>query len=547
MKKLVAIAAGVLLLVAGACSSEGGASDPGSSGSDSGNSSSDSGNASPETALVDDSGGSNDGNADDAEGAAPAGTFTFASNFATSTLDPDLLPIRQMTMYLAPIYDSLTRLTGDLKVVPGLATSWESGSDTEGPYLDLTLRSGLTFDDGTSFTAKTVALNVKRSQTLDGSTNAPFLSGVTVEQIDPTHVRLRDSDGVGDLPRVLAGPAGMMISDKAISGNEALTSAEAGIGPFNLKASNPNRVTYTANPDYWDEDAAGVQTLVIEYLSDDAKLNAVRSGEVDVTILPAQMVSVAKSAGYRVEESVGTENYMFSMNSQIEPFDDPNVRKAVNLAVDRKGMCESIMGGLCVVSGQFFGAGGLAYDEDLGLNNFPYNPNKAKQLIQGAGAEGATVDIVTVAGISNFVKLATVLQQELTDIGLQANVLTLSPPQVAGRFMLKKDVAIGFGATGNAFDPSVSVNRYMMPSGHYNPGRFEVPGGADLAAKAIMETDPAKRIEMYRELSGLIKPTGFLIPLLSPKSSYVIAGDVTGWKTPWAPSFPDFRGVSADG
>lgn len=465
--------------------------------------------------------------------------------FAQGTLDPDLLPLRQMAMYIAPMYDTLTFLSGDESLEPMLATEWESGNDDEGPYLDMTLREGLTFDDGTPFTSATVTANIQRSLELEGSSNAGILAGTTAEEIDETHVRLRNEQGVGHLPRLLAGAVGAMISDKAIADKVDLTEQEAGIGAFNLKSVQPNRVVYTANEDYWDETAAAVDTLEITYLADDAKLNAVRSGEVDITILPEKMVDQAEDAGYSIERSYGAENYSFSVNTDVKPFDDPLVREAVNIAIDRQAMCDAVLEGACQVNGQLFGTGTAAHATDIdGLGAFEYDVERAKDLIKQAGAEGAKFDLVTVAGNQAFEQIATVFQAQMKEIGLQVDVKPIAPPQVVSRFAIEKSVPMAFGAIGNAFDPSESLERYILPNGLYNPGGFSVDELNAKADEALVETDQERRMEIYREVSAMAAPDGLFIPLMTPETAYVIAGHVEGWTSPWAPSFPSFRGVS---
>ncbi|CAM3332654.1 ABC transporter substrate-binding protein [Nocardioides dubius] len=488
------------------------------------------------TACGGGTGGGSDSKADD--------KLVFAATFAHTTLDPDLMPLRHMQLYGAPAYDSLLFLDGDEEIQPMLATEWKAGEDATGPFLDLTLREGLTFDDGTPFTSATVAANVKRSQELEGSTNASVLAGVTVEETDETHVRLRNPAGVGALPRTLASIGGMMISDKAIADKVDLTETEAGIGAFNLKSVQPNRVVYEANPDYWDDSAAAVETLEITYLADDAKLNAVRSGEVDVTVLPEKLTKTAEDAGYKIVRSSGAENYTFSLNTTMKPFDDPRVREAAAISLDREAICEGVLEGACVTNGQVMGAGTKAFDKDLGLKNFPYDIERAKKLISEAGAKGAKVEIVTVAGNSVFEQLATVFQAQLKEIGLDAKVLPVAPPEVVSRFGIEKDVAIAFGAIGNAIDPSESLARYLLPGGLYNPGGYVMPEIVDLAAQGLKEPDQAKRVEIYRELSGKLPVDGLLIPMLTPTTAYVIGEHVEGWQDPWAPSFPTFRGVS---
>ena len=491
-------------------------------------------------------GGGGDGGSTSSGGSTAAGDgkLVYAAVFANATMDPDLMPLRHMASYTAPAYDALTFLASGEKLEPQLATEWTAGSDETGPFLDMTLRDGLTYADGTAFTSATVVANIARSQTLQGSTNAGILAGTTVEATDATHVRLRNPAGVRALPRLLSGAAGMMISDKAIADGADLTKTTYGIGPWTLETVEPNRVVYTKTADYWDPEAAKVDTLEIQYLADDAKINAIRSGGVDITIVPEKQVSTAEGAGYAIEKSLGAENYTFSFNSTMAPFDKPEVREAVNLSLDREAICQGVLDGACEPTGQFNGAGTAAYDKELGLKNFPYDLEKAKSLVASAGATGAKVEIVTVAGNTVFEQLATIFQAQLNAIGLDASVSPVAPPQVVGRFTQEKNVAIAFGATGNAFDPSETINRYIAPKGLYNPGGYDATAINALAAEGLKETDEAKRTEIYRELSGSLMPDGIIVPILTPETAYVLSPQVSGWQTPWAPSFPSFRGVS---
>ncbi len=382
-----------------------------------------------------------------------------------------------------------------------------------------------------------------RSQELEGSSNAGILAGTTAEEIDETHVRLRNERGVGHLPRLLSGAVGAMISDKAIADKVDLTEQEAGIGAFNLESVQPNRVVYSANEDYWDDSAAAVDTLEITYLADDAKLNAVRSGEVDITILPEKMVKPAEDAGYSIERSYGAENYSFSVNTDLKPFDDPRVREAMNIGIDRQAMCDAVLDGACQANGQLFGTGTQAYDADKELGDFAYDVERAKELVKEAGAEGSKFDLVTVAGNQAFEQLATVFQAQMKEIGLEVDVKPIAPPQVVSRFAVEKNAPVAFGAIGNAFDPSESIERYILPTGLYNPGGFSIDAINEKAAEALLETDQDARMALYREISGMAPADGFFIPLMTPETAYVIAGHVEGWENPWAPSFPSFRGV----
>lgn len=471
------------------------------------------------------------------------GKFVFAAPLAANTLDPDLMTVAQMAPYALTAYDSLLFLNPDETVSPLLAESYDFGEDDQGHYLELALQQGLTFEDGTEFTSRTVELNIERSQTIEGGTHQGVLGPVTVEVIDDYTVRLHHPDGVGHLPRMLSGHTGAMISDKAIEDGTDLTSTSAGIGPYKVESSEPNRVVYTQTENYWDPEAQGSESIEILYMADDAKLNAVRAGEVDVALLPPAMVSVGETAGYNIEIVTGAENYTFNFNTEMAPFDDPRVIEAMSLALDREAICDGLLDGYCEPNGQFFGAGTEAYDSEIGLSQAPYDMERAKQLIEEAGATGAKAEIVTVAGNQVFLQLAEVIQQQYNEAGLDITVSPVPPPQLVGRFTVEKNAAIAFGATGNSYDPWESVNRYGLPTGLYNPGGTVNDYLVEGAAAAMIETDQTKRNDIYREMSSKYIDSTHMVPVMTPQSLFAVAPHVEGWEDPWAPSFLSLRGV----
>src|SRR5699024_5574828 len=136
------------------------------------------------------------------------------------------------------------------------------------------------------------------------------------------------------------------------------------------------------------------------------------------------------------------------------------------------------------------------------------------------------------------------VQGQLDEIGLDVSVTPVAPPQVVSRFTAEKDVAMAFGATGNAYDPSVTLTRYGLVDGLYNPGGLENPEVEELAREALLETDQEKRTELYRGISGLFGASGLVPSVPAPESVYVLPPHVEGWESPGGPSYPSFRGLS---
>ena len=120
----------------------------------------------------------------------PEGSIRFGYTLSPSQgLDPHKTSLSQDTVWLAPIYDPLIIEMPDASLVPGLATEWEFVDDNMG--LQLTLREGVTFQDGTPFDAEAVKINIERAKTVEGSAVAPLLGAVdSVEVIDPLTVKM---------------------------------------------------------------------------------------------------------------------------------------------------------------------------------------------------------------------------------------------------------------------------------------------------------------------------------------------------------------------
>jgi peptide/nickel transport system substrate-binding protein len=472
----------------------------------------------------------------------PAATLRYGVSYADTTLDPDLIPIQQMWVYLDPVYDSLTLLDHDKQVQPQLATEWTAGQDGGNYYLDMKLKTGLEFPDGAPFGADTVLANVKRSVELEGSTNAPWFAGITVEKKADDEVRFISKTGVGQLPAILAGPAGMMISQKAIEAKKDLSKTSYGIAPYQVTSVSPNRIAYTRNDNYWNKGVAAVKNLEAVYMSDDAMLSGVLSGDVHVAYLPYRMVETASKSGFVKSVEPGNVNLMFAINATIKPFDDPRVREAMSLALDRKTFCDSVWNGQCTPASQFFGPRVPSYDESAAP--LPFDLDKAKALVKAAGADGTKAELVMPAGIQQQVEMATYAQGQWKKIGLNIKVTQIPPAQVVGRFTQEKNAAITHGGAGLAFDPSIEISRYVLASGLYNIGKQVNPKVEQLAAQGRVETDAAKRDTIYKQISTLVVGDHLLVPFETPHNSFVVSPKVKGWSQPWGGTFNTMRGVS---
>lgn len=478
---------------------------------------------------------------------APTGTLRYSVLTPPTNLDPDLqAPGLQGMLWTAPLYDTLTYLEADYSVSPLLATGWEVGSDSDGPYVDFELREGLAFPDGTPFNADTVAARIQRAQTLPGSLTAADVRDVTVEALSASQVRLRGPNAVA-LPRLLAGPAGMMISQNAVTSGADLTEEPAGIGMFNLTEYSPQGVTYSAAPNYWDSEHVHIGHLEIVTNSDDnARLNLLRTGDVDLTYLNPALDSAVQGIEHQPVSGALAVTYGFAINTSIAPFDDIRVRRAMAMAIDRDAICTAVLFSECELNFQLYPTNVIGHNPDIDEASIPFDVAAATNLINEAGAQGARFTVYNYANIAKFAALTTAVQAQWEAIGLNPEVVDIPPAQITTEFGLNHTAPVTFVAYGAFGDPSQPIPTYLLPDSIYNPGGFDDPEITRLAAEALADPVDASRASLYEQISARTTVDLVHIPVLTPVLTYWVSPRIHGFEAPITNANPLWRGVSVD-
>ncbi|HEY8527065.1 MAG TPA: ABC transporter substrate-binding protein [Acidimicrobiales bacterium] len=364
------------------------------------------------------------------------GELRYAISFSFNSLDPHRALGSGDALWMRPVYDRLlTIVEGDdgMELAPQLATSYEVADD--GRSITFELREGVTFHDGTAFDAEAVRANIERAKGRESTVSSELDSVERVEVVDPAHVVLHLNTPDPSVPWALAqGSTGMMASPAAF--DRDLAAHPVGTGPYRIvEATKDADAVYERFEDHWDPDAALVRRLTLSTTPDaNARFNGVRSGEFDAAYMaaPHEMRSRSLTAeDYHWEQVLSPVSWALLLNTDLEPFDDVRVRRAVSMAIDRTAISEELLEGANPPSYQPFPEGYLGHDP--GLDEDPYDPDAARDLIADAGAEGADVQIVqnlTPPGDS----IAEVIQQQLGDIGLDVELVPLGATEARPAF-----------------------------------------------------------------------------------------------------------------
>lgn len=245
------------------------------------------------------------------------------------------------------VYDTLVAFNRAGNAIPEPASAWTENSITE---YTLKLRKGVTHEEGSDFTAESLRRVIKvagrRSSSLSPIESLSTVNPGTLKEPDP------------DLLATLASSPGAMVSPRAFS-RENLGTDPDGTVPYDYdpaKSVPGDHYTFTVNPKWWDASVARPHTVVINVLTDvTARLNAVKTGQVDIATITAQQATAAKNSGLKVASRA--DNYSGLMipdrhGKTLPTFASPLVRQAMALALNRPALVKALSLGYALPSGR---------------------------------------------------------------------------------------------------------------------------------------------------------------------------------------------------
>ena len=460
----------------------------------------------------------------------PAGHVDWAWSNPVTHWDP----VKSITggdlYWYNPVFDRLMQMEPDGTIVPMLAESWKPSED--GKSLTLTLQEGLTFSDGTPFNADAVKFNLERAAA-QGSTIAGEVEQISaVEVVDASTVKIHVDNALGALITSLTVRPGIMVSPTAAQAG-TIADHPVGIGPYIVTESIPgDQVSYEKSPDYWDPDVQRTATMSFYAMSDDqTRLNALESGEVDGAYLSPIQADSAQGADLGVISAPTSTFVYFMLNEAVEPYDDPKVREAVNLAIDREGIAEGLYEGFCTPEIQPWPSTSFAYNEEIGDGSkvWGYDPEKAKKLMAEAGVTAPVEMTAVTTNITQYQQLSEVLQQNFKEIGIN---MTIKPGPSAEGVQL---YAVDKSAHGNINpytgipDPHGPIVRYLIPGALYNPGEQTPQEMLDKAYEAASPIDPAERAPLYAEFMEMwVEEPPHMMPICFVHSAAAVHDEVSG-------------------
>jgi peptide/nickel transport system substrate-binding protein len=519
------------------------------------------------------------GGGDGGEAAQSGGTMVFGAAGDPAMLDPAFGSDGETFRVSRQVFEGLLgNELGGTDPVPELAEDWQVSED--GLEYTFNLRQGVQFHDGTEFDAEAVCFNFDRWYNFEGLATSPSASYYyqavfggfastpetpsiyeSCEATDDSTAVIRLTQVTSKFPAALALPAFSIQSPAALqeydadnlSGNEdALTYPEyalehpTGTGPFRFESwdRGNGEVTIVRNEDYWG-DKALLDEIIFRTIPDgNTRRQELQAGSIDGYdfVSPADYQSL-QDDGFQVLVRDPFNILYLGFNGGNVPgtsanpaLQDPRVRQAIAHAIDRDTIVSSLLPEGAEAAIEFMPPTVDGYAEDV--TTYPYDPDRARQLLQEAGAEGTTLRFYYPTEVSrpylpDPAAMFQVISQNLTDAGFTIEPVALpwNPDYLNAVQAGQADIHL-LGWTGDYNDAYNFIGTFFAEASNNQAsaefGAFSAPEIFQALARADAEPDADTRTGLYQEANRLIMDYLPGVPISHSPPALVVAENVTG-------------------
>ncbi|MGC5567806.1 ABC transporter substrate-binding protein [Streptomyces sp. FR-108] len=473
--------------------------------------------------------------------ACSSGSSAGGANGETLTISVSGDPLNLDTANCVPLvfcsvaYDSLIHISpssGDLE--PGLAASW-SWVDKEHRTLRLTLRQGAQFGDGTPLNGQAAAASLNSYLQAPGpfaSLSYP-LNKAKAAGADKVDVQFAESVSTHYALYLLAGQSGVgyVVGPKSAADRKHLLADTDGIGPYKLDPTQTIKsvkYVYVPNRRYHNQDAIKYEKIVLKpVMNPQTRLNSIRSGEVDwaLNIAPTDVSAVKRSGASIARGPLGSFASMALVKRANGPLADKRVRQALAYATPRQDIATAIFGTDAVPTGSYVADGAEGYNAG-DVNQYAYNPKKARQLLADAGhANGLKIKVFDPGFFDPSSAVGQALKAAYQKVGVTLDLVPsdASPGVVAQQVGKYDAVIMNTGANGL----SEAVFTMFRPTALANPLRVPLDSELTTLMQAAATTaDPEDQEVKMRAATKRLDELVYAVPIASIPTLQAVSSKV---------------------
>jgi peptide/nickel transport system substrate-binding protein len=371
----------------------------------------------------------------------PNATLTIGIGVDLDTVDP----AQQTTTTVQNVIDyglqTLVAFDTQGKIEPLLATSWSTSKD--GLTLTFHLRQGVKFHDGTPFNADAVVFCLDRL--ISGKVRVPigagFKSMKSIEAVNPTtvaiHLKHPDPNLLPNLSTTIASIFSPTSATK--DGNTPTNIVHpVGTGPYQFtRWTKGSEVIYTRVDHYWGREPY-YKTVDFKVIPEaNSREAGLLAGQLDVIMNPpvTDLTSLANNAAVKVLKAPSDRAVFVAINTTKPPFNNEKVRQALNYAVDKGAIIKNVMFDSVNPMDSAFPSSLSGYCK---VGAYPYDPDKAKQLLSEAGVKNLKVTLGSPTGrYIQDIQFAQAISGYLRKVGVDVNVRTMDWPSYVSAMQQK--------------------------------------------------------------------------------------------------------------
>lgn len=447
----------------------------------------------------------------------PQGTMTWALHFtlAPTYFDPaETAGIATPFKFLYALHDALLKPMPAGLLTPSLAEKWTESPD--GLVYEFQLRSGVTFHNGDPLTADDVVFSFHRYK---GAGAKTFKDKVhSVEAVDAQRVRFRLAEPWPDFVVFLGTPAtgaGLVVPKKYLEqvGDDGFKKHPIGAGPYKFVSHTPGiELVVEANEHYWRKVPA-VKRLVFRSVPEaTTRLAMLKTGEADIAYsLPGDLAEqVRQDPKLTLKVTAPPTPFWLEFPSKWDPkspWNDQRVRLAANYAIDKQAINEADTLGFSHLSGNMIPRSFLY---TLPLEPYPYDPAKAKKLLQEAGYANG-FDAGDITPVPPWTATAEAVANYLAAVGIKLRVRSMERPAMFAAWRGKTLQGVILAVSGAMGSAATRLENYVVSWGEFAYGGY--PDLDELFKRQERERDPAQREMLLHQIQRLVHERVMFAPI----------------------------------
>ena len=418
------------------------------------------------------------------------------------------------------VFEGLVMPTVDGGLYPAIAKEYNVSED--GLIYTFKIRNGIKFHNGNPLDVKDVEFSLRKMSGREGDTPAQAMFSniedikITGEDEVTVTLKIPDAAFIYYLTEAIVPDENRDFLDKD----------PIGTGAFKISGyEREQKITLEKNNDYWGEKAKVDKVEIFVTPNAETAFLKLLSGEID--ILPrvdAKRLNELKN----FKTIAGAQNtvQLFALNNKFEPFSHEEVRKAINLVVDKDAIIKNVMGGY-----------GIKLETNMSpvmkqycIDNIGEQRDieKAKELLKNAGYENLKFTVKVPSNYAMHVSTAQVITEQLKEADITMNIETVEWATWLSEVYSGREYEATIVALTGKLDPDSILKRYVSnyPRNFFN---YKNPKYDKLIADAKITSDENKRIEYYKEAQRILRDENVAVFIMDPKLITAVNKNIDGY------------------